>query len=448
MSQAHRQIKLGLLFNSPGSDRPESAAAADGRPAHSLLGYYADIARRLEQARFDFLMVADTVSTESAHQQAPRPEPVTLFSALAGITRHIGLVPTVSTTFTEPFNLARQLQSLDQLSDGRAAWNVVTSSNGERNFGDAPIPDHGERYRRAAEHVEVVRKLWDSWEDDAIVNDHGRHIAVRADKVHRIDHRGRYYAVEGPLNVARSRQGHPVLFQAGSSEDGKAFAAPFAEGIYTAQQTLAGAQAFYADLKGRVRAHGRDPEHIKILPGLCTVIADTEESARRLDDEQWNDIPPHVLRALEQQLGGIDLSDLDPDQPVPAERLPALFAVQGRQSRYGIFRDFALSERWSVRRLLRLQASSAGHGRIVGTPEQIADHLQEWFLNGAADGYILMPSQGPGGIEIFAGEVVPILQRRGLFRRDYEADTLRGNLGLPVPGSRFGQPPAHAARAG
>ncbi|MGV6473752.1 NtaA/DmoA family FMN-dependent monooxygenase [Azotobacter vinelandii] len=436
MSKAPGSLKLGLLLNSPGGSRAGVVTAGPARP--SLLSEYQEAVRQLEKARFDFAMVADTVFSDVDNLTPPRPEPVTLFAALAAVTSHIGLLSTVSTGFTEPFNLARQILSLDHLSNGRAAWNVVTSSAGERNFGTTPLPAHSERYRRGLEYVEVVRKLWDSWEEDALYLDTDRRLAVDAGKVHRIDHRGEFFSVEGPLNLSRSPQGQPVLFQAGSSEDGKAFAAHFAEGVYTAQHTLKEARQFYDDLKEKTRRAGRNPDHIKILPGLSTLIGDTEEAARRLDEQQFEASGRSAVQALESNLGGIDVSDLDLDQRIPAERLPALLSVEGRQSRYGIFRQRALEEGWTLRQLLKLQAASAGHGRIVGTPEQVADRIQEWFLNGAADGFIVMPGQGPEGSTLFAEQVVPILQRRGLFRTDYEAGTLRGNLGLPIPRSHYG----------
>ncbi|WP_437883992.1 NtaA/DmoA family FMN-dependent monooxygenase [Pseudomonas sp. LRF_L74] len=433
-----RQLHLGLLFNAPGNDPASTAADEQGRIRLTGLQHYVEATQAMERAKFDFVMVADVTVQETAHPQVPRPEPVTLFSALAAVTRHIGLVPTVSTTFTAPFNLARQILSLDVLSGGRAAWNVVTSSAGERNFGEQPLPLHSERYRRALEHVEVVRKLWDSWEDDALVNDYGQHVAVDASRIHRIAHRGEFYQVEGPLNISRSPQGHPVLFQAGSSADGKAFAAHFAEAIYTAQHTIAEGKRFYDDLKGQARKLGRDPAHIKILPGLSTVIADSDEAARRLNEEILDNLGPAALDALAKQLGGIDLSDLEPHHTIPPERLPAVLAVEGRQSRYGVFRQHAVEQRWTLRQLLELQAGSAGHGRIVGSPERVAEHIENWFRQGASDGFIVMPGQGLEGARLFAEQVVPLLQRRGLFRSDYQHQTLRGHLGLPIPRSRYG----------
>ncbi|TBU88676.1 NtaA/DmoA family FMN-dependent monooxygenase [Stutzerimonas kirkiae] len=432
-------LHLGLLFNSPGND-----PAAPQRP--SDLGYYAETTRLLERARFDFVMVADVAFQDRVHPQPPRPEPITLFSALAALTSHIGLVPTLSTSFTAPFNLARQVLSLDNLSAGRAAWNVVTSSAGADNFGDTPLPPHSERYRRALEHVEVVRKLWDSWEDDAIIQQPGQRPCADPARVHPIDHRGEFYQVAGPLNAARSPQGHPVLFQAGSSEDGKAFAAHFAEAIYTAQHHIPEARRFRDDVHAQARRLGRNPAHIKILPGLSTVIGESDAAARQLNERILEGFGSDIWAALKAQLGGIELGDLDLDRPLPLERLPEVLSIEGRQSRYALFRQFAVQQRWPLRQLLELQGGSAGHGRVVGSPEQVAGHIEQWFRQGASDGFIVMPGQGADGARLFAEQVVPILQKRGLFRRDYASDTLRGHLGLPIPHSRYAAPLERAIR--
>ncbi|HWU02199.1 MAG TPA: NtaA/DmoA family FMN-dependent monooxygenase [Novosphingobium sp.] len=431
-----RQLHLGVMFNSPNFDRAETNAAPDGRAITTTLAYYARLSQALERAKLDFVMVADGLAHEANRLAPPRLEPVSLFGALAAVTSHIGLVPTISTTFTAPFNLARQTQSLDHLSNGRSGWNVVTSSFGEGNFGTAPIPPHTERYRRGLEHVEVVRKLWDSWQDDALIA-HGTALEVEPARVHRIDHKGEFYSVEGPLNLSRSPQGHPVLFQAGSSRDGIGFAAHFADAVYTAQHTLAEGQAFYRALKGQTARLGRNPAQLKILPGLVTVIGDTEaEAQHRASELLEGRITPEAIAATAKQLGGIDLAAYDLNDRIPPHLLPEVLAVEGRQSRYGLFRHCAIDLRWSVRQLVELQLSAAGHGRIVGTPQQIADHIADWFLNGGSDGFVVMPGQGRGGAELFAAQVVPLLQRRGLFRHDYAGTTLRSHLGLPLPVGR------------
>ncbi|MFF2083913.1 NtaA/DmoA family FMN-dependent monooxygenase [Nocardia sp. NPDC058176] len=425
-----RRLRLGLLTGAPGNSVPGRLTPGDVRRPGAVLDHYVALARTAEAAKFDLLFAADGLGSDT--ELGSRPEPLTLFSALAAVTENIGLVPTVSTTFTEPFNLARQLQSLDHLSRGRVGWNAVTSTVGEANFGDAPLPAHEDRYRQGLEHVSVVTQLWDSWRD--------------GEQGGPIDHRGEFYSVAGPLPLPRSDQGRPVLFQAGSSADGTSFAARFAEGVYTAQQTLPGAQQFYRELKAKTAAAGRDPSGVLVLPGVSTTIGSTESEARRLDDELFEaSYTDATLTALERLLAGIDLSAYDFDDHIPENRLPPVRSIQGRQSRYGVFRDLAVEDGWTVGELLRLHQRSAGHGRIVGSPEQVADRLADWFQQGGADGFIVMPGQGTGGVEAFTQHVVPILQRRGLFRTDYESSTLRGNLGL-TPESQWAQvdPPVAA----
>ncbi|WP_051021652.1 NtaA/DmoA family FMN-dependent monooxygenase [Nocardia araoensis] len=427
----HR-LRLGLLTNAPGNALPGQLVPGDVRHPADTLAHYTNLALTAEAAGFDLLFAADGLSSDT--ELGAKPEPITLFSALAAVTTHIGLVPTASTTFTAPFNLARQLQSLDHLSGGRVGWNAVTSSVGERNFGTAPLPAHTDRYRQGLEHVSVVTRLWDSWRD-----------GVQGGP---IDHRGEFYTVEGPLPLPRSPQGRPVLFQAGSSADGIAFAARFAEGVYTAQQTLSGAQRFYRELKARTAAAGRDPSHILVLPGVSTTIGGTEAEARRLDEDLFEAGYSDASRvALERQLAGIDLSAFDFDDVIPETLLPPVASIQGRQSRYGVFRDLAVEEGWTVGELIRLQQRSAGHGRAVGSPEQVADQLATWFRQGGADGFVVMPGQGPGGVEAFTEHVVPILRKQGLFRGEYESSTLRGNLGLPPATARYRVAPPSIAQA-
>ncbi|MFC8526886.1 NtaA/DmoA family FMN-dependent monooxygenase [Nocardia sp. NPDC057227] len=428
-----RRLRLGLLTNAPGNTRPGEIPPGDTRGPGNPLAHYARLARLAEAATFDLLFAADALGSDA--ELGAKPEPITLFAALAAQTEHIGLVPTVSTTFTAPFNLARQLQSLDHLSGGRAGWNAVTSAIGEHNFGDAPLPAHADRYRQGLEHVSVVTRLWDSWRDGSQQGP--------------IDHRGEFYRVAGPLPLPRSPQGRPVLFQAGSSADGQDFAARFAEGVYTAQQTLAGAQRFYRSLKAKTAAAGRDPAGLLVLPGVSTTIGGTEAEARALDAELFEAGYSAQSRiGLERHLAGADLSGLGLDDTVPAGLLPPVHAIQGRQSRYALFRELAVEEGWTLRQLLELQQRSAGHGRAVGSPEQVAERLIEWFRQGGADGFVIMPGQGPGGVEAFTEQVVPILRRRGVFRTEYESTTLRGNLGLPPESAYAAVAPADIARAG
>jgi N-acetyl-S-(2-succino)cysteine monooxygenase len=370
-------------------------------------------------------------------------EPLTLLSALAAVTEHIGLIGTSSTTFTEPYNLAREFASLDHLSRGRAGWNIVTSSNTEAAYNYSTEPaSHAARYVRAAEFVEVVTALWDSWEDDAQVYDQAAGRQVDFDKVHTIDHVGQAYRVRGPLNAPRSPQGWPLLVQAGSSDDGKDFAARFAEAIVTVQQTIDAAQTFYADVKRRAAAFGRDPDQVKILPGLCSFVGSTEAEARRaqaeLDDLA---VPPEgKLNGSLLQFGGVDLSDFALDEPLPLDRLPDESHIQGSRSRFALMVSLAQREHLTLRQLLRRLVGARGHFTFTGTPEQVADLIETWFTRGAADGFNVMPPLSPSQLELFVDGVVPILQRRGLFHTAYEGTTLRAHYGLPrPPGRHVGQ---------
>lgn len=407
------------------------------------LDYYSDIAALAERGKIDALLMADGLAVNGprlASASFPHVEPMTMLSALAARTSRIGLVGSVSTTFSEPYNVARQFATLDHISAGRAAWNIVTSGHGELNFGDAPLPSHSDRYERADEYVEVVTALWDSWESDAIVLDRANGVYADAAKVHRIDHVGKYFKVEGPLNVPRSPQGRPVLVQAGSSATGRTFAAKHAEVVFTAQQTLAGCQDFYSDIKARVRAEGRDPEKVKVFPGVHPLIGSTEAEALRMEDELRHLIRMDIgMTWLSKQLGGIDLSGLDPSKPVPEELLPAVETVQERRSRYEIFRQLAVEEKFSINRLIEAEVMSAGHLVVVGAPEQIADRFAKWVAEGGADGFMLLPSYLPEGLELIVDGMIPELRRRGLFRSDYTGTTLRDHLGLePLVGSNRG----------
>ncbi|MFC4005923.1 LLM class flavin-dependent oxidoreductase [Nonomuraea purpurea] len=398
--------------------------------------HYQELARIAERGRLDSVFLADGVALNGdvRHNALDRLEPLTLLSALAAVTDHIGLIATVSTTYNEPFHVARKFASLDHISGGRAGWNIVTSA-GEaeaRNFG-VVRPSHADRYARAGEFLEVVRKLWDSWEDDAIVGDRaGGHYADTG-KIHAIEHLGEHFSVSGPLNTSRTPQGHPLLVQAGSSEDGKEFAARHAEAVFTAQQTLADGQEFYADLKRRLAAHGRRHEDVLILPGISPIIGSTEREALRLEKELEDLIIPAYGLAQLSRMTGLDLTEDDLDAPLPD--VPA--ETDGAQSRRKLVVDLARREHLTVRELIGRLAGGRGHRVVAGTPAQIADQMQEWFMNGAADGFNVMPPILPGGLSDFVDYVVPELQVRGLFRYEYEGRTLRGNYGLPRPGSRY-----------
>ncbi|WP_330343274.1 LLM class flavin-dependent oxidoreductase [Streptomyces sp. NBC_00557] len=403
------------------------------------LDYYSDIAALAERGTIDALLMADGLSLNSTHLASgcfPHIEPLTMLSALAARTSRIGLVGSVSTTFSEPYNVARQFATLDHISAGRAAWNIVTSGHGEVNFGDQPLPQHSDRYERADEYVEVVTALWNSWEPDAIVLDRANGVYADAAKVHKINHVGKHFKVEGPLNVSRSPQGRPVLVQAGSSGTGRSFAARHAEVVFTAQQTLAGCQDFYSDMKARVRAAGRNPEQVKVLPGVHPLLGSTEAEALRMEDELRHLIRTDIGMAwLSKQLGGVDLSGLDPSRPVPEELLPAVETVQERRSRYEVFRQLAVEEKYSINRLIEAEVMSQGHLVMVGAPEQIADRFAKWVAEGGADGFMMLPSYLPEGMELIVDGVIPELRKRGLFRSEYTGTTLRDHLGLePLAG--------------
>ncbi|MCG5214304.1 LLM class flavin-dependent oxidoreductase [Streptosporangium sp. KLBMP 9127] len=395
--------------------------------------HYQDLARTAERGRLDSVFLADGLAVRGnvRHNAFGGLEPLTLLAALATVTERIGLIATASTTYNEPFHLARKFASLDHISGGRAGWNIVTSAGEAEalNFG-IERPAHSERYDRAEEFVEVATKLWDSWADDALVIDRYTGIFSDTEKIRPIEHHGRHFHVHGPLNSSRSPQGHPLLVQAGSSEEGKEFAARHAEAVFTAQQTLEDAQEFYADLKARLPKYGR--HDVKILPGISPIIGSTEREALRLERELEELITPAYGVAQLSGILGVDLSDQPLDGPLPA--LPA--STEGAQSRFKLVTDLARRERLSIRELIGRLAGGRGHRVIAGTPEQIADQLQEWFQSGAADGFNVMPPHLPGGLEDFVDHVVPELQVRGLFRFDYEGRTLRDHYGLPRPAAR------------
>ena len=443
MSGTGRQLNLNL-FIYPGGHHEAAWRYKESSPERILdIAYYQDLARRAEAAKFDGIFFADGPALADNIQFASRfrVEPLTWLSAIAVATERIGLIATASTTYTEPYNLARLFASLDHISKGRAGWNIVTTSVAQaaQNFGLSEHPVHAERYDRAQEFVDVVTKLWDSWEDDAVVADAASGVYADPAKIHAIDHIGRHLRVRGPLNVPRTPQGRPVYVQAGSSEDGRSFAACYAEAIFTAHQTLANAQAFYADIKARAAALGRRPEHLKILPGISPFIGGTEAEAQRLQEEFNALTQPEYSLAQLRRMIGVDLSGHDLDGPFPR----ALVAAEGERavgSRFQVVLDIVDRERPTIRQLLHRLAGARGHWVTVGTPEQVADRIEEWFTGGAADGFNVMPPYLTGGFDVFADQVVPILRRRGLFREEYTGTTLREHYGLPRPESQYSLP--------
>jgi len=438
-----RQLNLNL-FIYPNGHHEAAWRHAASQPDRVLdIGFYQDLAKKAEAAKFDALFFADALALPDNIRYASRfrLEPITWIAGLAAVTDRIGFIGTASTTYFDPFNLARLFASLDHLSKGRVGWNIVTTSidYAAQNYGLDSHPAHADRYERAHEFVDVVTKLWDSWEDEAFVNDQASGVFAEETRLHEINHIGKYYRVRGPLNTPRSPQGRPVYVQAGSSHDGRSFAALHAEAIFTAHQTLENAQEFYSDIKKRARALGRHPDQIRILPGISPFIASTETEAIALQDE-FNDLTQteYSLLHLRRRLG-VDLTGHDLDTPFPRHLIP-LDGDLAELSRFKVIVDIIEREKPTIRQLMHKLAGARGHWVVAGTPEQIADKIQLWFENGAADGFNIMPPHLPGGFEIFAAEVVPILRKRGLFREDYSGETLRSHFGLDRPQSQYSEP--------
>jgi FMN-dependent oxidoreductase (nitrilotriacetate monooxygenase family) len=440
---ADRQLHLNLFVYPGGHHEAAWRHGASGDPGELLdVRVYQDLARSAEAAAFDAVFFADgpALPDNVRYSSRFRLEPFTWLSALAAATERIGLIGTASTTYTEPYNLARLFASLDHLSGGRAGWNIVTTGAPQAalNFGLDAHPVHARRYARAREFVEVAGRLWDSWEDGALVADAESGLFADTDRIHRIDHEGESLKVRGPLNIPRSPQGRPVHVQAGSSEDGRSFAAEYAEAVFTAHQTLAGGQEFYADLKQRAAQLGRDPQQLLILPGVSPFIGSTEAEARRLQEEFDSLTQPEYSLDLLHQLLGIRLTQDQLDGPVPRELIED-GGERGKGSRFQLVLDIVDREQPTVRQLLHRLAGARGHRVIAGTPEQVADQLQLWFETGAADGFNIMPPWLPGGFDVFAEQVVPILRVRGLFRTEYTGRTLREHYGLDRPRSRYAE---------
>jgi alkanesulfonate monooxygenase len=399
-----------------------------------------ELIQTLERGKFDAFFMADHLAVLNMPLEALKRshtvtsfEPFTLLSALAGVTEHIGLMATASTTYDEPFHIARRFASLDHISGGRAGWNIVTTGNPESawNFGQDDHMEHDERYRRAREFYDVVTGLWDSWADDAFIRDVASGSFFDPEKLHVLNHKGKYLSVRGPLNIARPVQGWPVIIQAGASEPGRQLAAETAEVIFGASATLESARAFYADVKGRMDKLGRDRDHMKILPAAFVVVGDTAEQAQeiraRLDAGVNYD---SAIASLSITLG-VDASKFDPDGPLP--EIPETNA--SKSARIGTI-NLARRENLTVKQLAQRQGGYGGLA-FVGTAASIADEMQIWLDQEGSDGFNIMFPYLPGGLDDFVNKVIPELQRRGIFRRDYEGKTLRQNLGLPRPKNRF-----------
>ena len=444
-----RKIRLGAFL--PGGGQHIASWRHPDQPADGALSldFHVRLAREAERGLFDAYFLADgltVTTTEGGAARVAGLEPLTLFAALSTQVTHLGFIATASTTYEEPYSTARKFASLDVISGGRAGWNVVTTATegAARNFNLDRQHPHAHRYARAAEHVAVVKKLWDSFEDDAFIRDKASGAFLDRAKLHRTDHRGAHFKVEGPLNVARSPQGHPVIVQAGQSEDGRALAAATAEVIFTAHSRIGTAQEFYADIKARVAGQGRNPDHVLIMPGVSPFIGRTEAEARAKYERLTSLILPEEGIALLNGLTGgtLDLTGYDIEGPLP----PAP-PTEGMKSRQALIRQIADENGYSIRQLYEWVASARGHYTIVGSAVQVADMLEEWFTQGAADGFNILPPWLPTGLTDFVDLVIPELQRRGLFRTAYEGRTLRENLGLPFPVNRHAAARAAAQAA-
>ena len=437
-----RSIHLNLFVH--GRGHHEAGWRHPGASRHALtdIEYYNSLVKRAEQGLFDSIFLADSLALGDGAQYVASGalEPVTALAALAQVTTHIGLIATASTTYTEPFNLARQFASLDHISRGRIGWNIVTSWVGGAgpNFGYEQQIEHAERYARAHEFLEVATGLWDSWADDAVIDDTASGRFLDPARVHRVGHKGRVYRVAGPLNLPRSPQGRPVLVQAGSSAAGKQFAAKYAEAVFTAHLTKASAVEFYADLKAAATAQGRAADQVVILPGISAAIGSTDAEGQALLEElnRLTDVSVGLSR-LSNRFGGYDFSHLDLDHPLSVDDFPDPATVQAAQSRAAVITGLVARERPTLRALLHQLAGARGHFTVAGSPERVADIIEDWVESRAADGFNVMPPVLPAQLDVFIDHVVPILQQRGLFRRDYESTTLRGHYGLARPANQY-----------
>jgi len=438
-----RMMRLGAFVHETG----QHVAAWRHPEAHALSGVsfaqMVETAQLAERGKFDLLFLADSAAVSLAGSADARGrmgkvvkfEPMTILSALAAVTKNLGLVATSTTTYNEPYTLARQFASLDQISGGRSGWNLVTSNNeaDALNYSKDEHLAHADRYERAIEFADVVNGLWDSWDADAFVRDKDSGVFFDPAKVHVLDHKGKHFKVRGPLNVARSPQGRPVLVQAGASGTGRDVAARLAELVFTAQTTLGQAKEFYADVMARLPRFGRTPEEVKVMPGFYPVVGRTEAEAREKFEYLQSLIQPAVgLAILEHTIGVHGLDKLPLHGPVPE-----MADTNGPLSRQRLLLEAARRDKLTLWQLCLLNAGPRGHVLAIGTPGQVADVMEDWFVNGGADGFNVMPAWLPGSLADFVDMVIPELQRRGLFRTEYEATTLRGNLGLPTPRSRF-----------
>jgi len=436
MSQTQRQLRLGAIIQGVSGNmsawrHPDAVADASIN-----IDYVLDLARKAEQAKIDFLFVADGlyITPQSIPHFLNRFEPITLLSALSLVTKKIGLVATLSTSYSEPFTVARQFASLDHLSGGRVGWNVVTSplEGSAKNFSRSTHLEHDERYRVASEYLQVVKGLWDSWEGDAFVRDKQSGEFFAADKLHTLNHQGHYFSVQGPLNVGRSPQGRPIVFQAGASEAGKAFAAEAADAIYTRQETLEQAREFREDVRRRLVARGRDADDIRVFQGISVIIGETEDDAERRYQQTAELVTiDKALEYLGRYFEHHDFSQYALDAPFPD--IGELGSNSFRSTTDKIKQN--ARERGLTLRQAALEEATP-RPSFLGTAEQVAEGLANWFLQGATDGFIVRGGT-PTAFDDFVAQVIPLLQARGIYRKEYEGETLRKNLGLAEPENQF-----------
>lgn len=436
-----RKMHLNLFIQSRGHHEASWRHPGASQLPLTDIDYTVSMAQKAEAGLFDSIFLADVLGLWNDVRATPFNwlEPITTLAATAMATRRIGLIATASTTYTEPYNLARQFASLDHISRGRVGWNIVTtwSHQAGSNYGGKQL-DHADRYERAEEYMAVVNGLWDSWSDDAVVDDRTGGLYADPKRVRRIDHKGASYEVRGPLNLPRSPQGRPVYVQAGSSDTGRRFAARHAEAVFTAHMEQSTAKAFYDDLKSLVDMVGRRRDEVLILPGFSPIIAASEADAERYSEELNAMADVEIGRSrMSGRFGGHDFSKLPLDKVLSPDDFPDTSTVEASRSRTEVIVNFVRNERPTLRQLLAKLAGARGHFTFAGTPERCADLMQDWVENGVSDGFNLMPPVLPEMLDIFIAEVVPILQRRGLFRTAYDGDTLRAHFGLSRPRVQF-----------
>jgi FMN-dependent oxidoreductase (nitrilotriacetate monooxygenase family) len=431
-----RSLHLGAILSGVGTTQNAWRHPDLPGDASIDIDWYIANAKKAEDAKFDLIFIVDSpyITPDTAPHFLNRLEPLTLLSAVATHTSRIGLVATLTTSFWEPYNVARQFASLDQISHGRAGWNVVTTGleGAARNYGREEHFDHAVRYGRAREFVEVVQGLWDSYEDDAFPRDKAAGVFLDKAKQHCLDHRGEHFSVAGPLALSRSRQGQPVIFQAGESDQGRGFGAAVAEGIYASAEDFDQGHEYYADVKGRAAALGRDPDHILILPGLIPIIADSDEEARAIEEAENGKLDlGKALVQLGRPFNYHDFAQYDLDAPFPDVSHLSLNSYKG-----GAERIIRTAQREALTLRETALRFAARRNPFVGTAKTVADEIERWFVGKASDGFNLRVTN-PVDFALFTDRVVPLLQERGLFRTDYDGETLRSHLGLPVPQNRY-----------